>query len=485
MNQQEIIEFAKSCKLRGGLMYSPMLYTLSLAGKAKTPKYHYWQIILGIMHGKELIPVNVQYCKKKPLPDGAVGMYSTVSGAIDGKELKSGITKVLVGKNIGKQNETTGFTQAIYDARSLFNLKLRKGAELDKAKLKIPGGLVTIEDLITDTGRGLKPWRIFVMAVHNVNHATKNDTNWKHVTFPGTIQPKYDGTRFATVYHHSFGIDGFSRGRETYEGQEHILNELEPVLKNHPGLYIDGELWLQGASLQQVSGSSRRQADSKTRTETVKLEYYIFDCFRLDEKLTWIQRLERFKQLQQELSGAKYIKFAPSYRYNNKEAAIAKYQEYVERGYEGGILRNDNAPYEWGINKEIRSYQTLKIKPDNDDEWPVIGFTEGTVGKDKGALIWILAATPETIERHNTKYGTAAKLMPDNQFTAVTKGLNYEQRYAAYRFLSHNQAWFDANLKNEDMTVQFSIISDYGKPQQPKVLGFRDQAKNKEFLDKL
>lgn len=62
--------------------------------------------------------------------------------------------------------------------------------------------------------------------------------------------------------------------------------------------------------------------------------------------------------------------------------------------------------------------------------------------------------------------------------------MTYEQRYAAYKFLKNNPDYFETRLKGQKMRVQFSIISDYGKPQQPKVLGFRDIELNNEFLSK-
>ena len=45
----------------------------------------------------------------------------------------------------------------------------------------------------------------------------------------------------------------------------------------------------------------------------------------------------------------------------------------LDDGHEGGVIRNNNSPYEVGVNKEKRSYQTLKIKPRFDSEFKIIG----------------------------------------------------------------------------------------------------------------
>ncbi len=473
-NLVDIISFAKTCQLKQGVLSSPTVYSMSLVGKDKRPKYRIWQIFIALSEGN----ITAATVKAKSLDPKLKAKYWTVSGDIDGKQTKSGDTVISTGKNIGKANETTALTQAIYEARSMFNEKLRKGGSTDKSALRLPG-TTSIEDLINDKKRGEYPWRVFGMALHDVNKAD----NWKRVTYPGYIQPKYDGTRYMVVAHPSLPnqIDGFSRGRESYEGQEFILQELLPVLRDYPGLYLDGELWREGYGLQQVSGSSRRQ------TGADKLNYYIFDCFQLDQPLVFEERRKIIMDLEAACAGLEHIKFAPVTVYSSKDEALYHYGEFLNSGFEGGVLRNKDSRYEWDPNREKRSHTTLKLKPMDDDDWPVIGFTEGSSGKDVGALMWILETNQSIVDGLNKKRNLKAHVLPnpdDNKFTSVTKGMTYEQRYAAYQYLKNNPDYFEKRLKNKLMRVQFSIISDYGKPQQPKVLGFRDLELNQEFLGK-
>jgi len=481
-NNAEIIAFAKTCKLNAGVLSSPKVYSMSLVGKDKRPKYRVWQIFIAALQKGDSLNITASLIKNKSLDISIKGKYWTVSGDEQGKQTKSGDTIISVGKNIGKANETTAITQAIYEARSMFNEKIRKGGSLDKSALRLPGD-INIENLISDPKRRENPWRVFGMALHDVNKAD----NWKHVTYPGYIQPKYDGTRYIVVAHPLIpkGIDGYSRGLESYEGQEFILTELLPLLKNFPGLYLDGELWREGYGLQQVSGSSRRQ------TGADKLNYYIFDCFYIDKPMPFYERRKivlEIAELVDKKPEFSHIKFAPVFLYNSKDEALHLYGEFLNQNFEGGVLRTKDSPYEWDPNREKRSHQTLKLKPMDDDDWPVIGFCDGSSGKDVGALMWVLETNQEIVDELNKKRNLKAHILPDvedNRFTSVTKGMTYEQRYAAYKFLRNNPEYFEQRLKGQKMRVQFSIISDYGKPQQPKVLGFRDIELNNEFTSKI
>jgi hypothetical protein len=499
-NQADVMEFAKTCKLkRKTIMESPIVYGSVIAGKAKILKYTIWRVFVALRDREtgELLELRTAYIKRAALPENAYAVYWTESGREDGKIKVAPETPVYIGLNAGNANETTALTQAILEARSAFNLKIRKGGAVNKADLRDPRNQYSIENLLAEGGA--KSWRVYPMALHDVSDTTATGTsNWRHMTFPGYIQPKYDGTRFMIVGHPQITvangslmdkIDGYSRGLESYEGHDHILTAMQPVVAKYPGWYFDGELWKSGYGLQHISGSSRR-LEGSTRPEALKLDYYIFDMFKLDEPLPWNERMAKLLSVREEFfSGStepeKTIVFAPTYEYSSRETAEAKYQEFLDSGYEGGVLRNADSPYEFGVTKEVRSYKTMKLKPMPDDEWPVIGFTEGGRGKDIGALKWILETNAETLAGHNAKYGLSAKLKPvadDNRFDAVPKGMTYDERRAAFKYLSDNPKYFDQNLKGQLMRVQYSIISDFGKPQQPKVLGFHDLALNKKFI---
>ena len=167
---------------------------------------------------------------------------------------------------------------------------------------------------------------------------------------------------------------------------------------------------------------------------------------------------------------------------------MVKFNNFIINNYEGAVIRNYNSLYEFGLQKEIRSSTTLKLKPNNDEEYILIDYKQGVKGKDINAVIWILQITEQTYKR-DLKYNPNA-IYPTNKndriFDAVSKnemGI-YENRYKIYKYLQNNPNYFKENLYGKEMTVEFSIISDNGKPQQPKVKGFRNlDLQKKIFID--
>jgi len=508
-NHKQVLEFLKLGQIKDATFKSPKVWSITLTGKDKSAKYIWWEIHVGVLNDKTKKLVKLDSGKivnRTELPAHYAGIYWTHSAQLGGKVAISEKTIITDGKNVGKSNATTALTQAMLNAYSLYKFKLRKGGVVDKKNLLLPDEEITIERLMSMSNRGKYRWRVFPMALHDV----QKSNNWRHITYPGYIQPKYDGTRFIVMHHPAIpkihihttmndtttiseSIDGYSRGKEYYEGQDHIFSELLPTLKTHfPGLYLDGELWKEGFSLQDVSGSSRRLDKSKITTDVVQLDYYIFDCFYIDRpNMTFSGRKKILDSLKLELGNPKYIKIAPTFVYKDKNEALNFYKNFLNEKLEGAVLRNVDSLYKFGINKEQRSYTTLKLKPIDDDEWPVIGFTDGIKGKDVGALKWILSATEDTVKTHTEKYNLTnielPKTIDDRKFDAVSKGDfgSYDIRAKLFTFLTANPAYFENNLKNKLMKIQYTTISNYGKPQQPKVLGFRDEKINQKLMKDL
>lgn len=480
-NHQTVLEFAEQGSIINGILAMPTLWSLDKKGH-----YRYWNLYIGIFNDKKQLDVNQNYINRELLPKGYYGAYWTESGVEDTvNPIISEKTPVKTGKNVKNKNFTTPFTQAILDSRSDFNLKIRKGSVLDKENLNAHGDIISLENLMKQSHRGEAPWRVFAMAVHDVN----KNKNWRHITFPCKIQPKLDGTMFLVVCHPDLpemdvkthdnkivklNIDCYSRGRKSFKQQDHILLELFPILKNYPGLHLVGELWKEGYGLQEISGLSRRQLD--TTIAHIKLNFNIFDCFYLDQQFTFEERDATVDDIMSELKEPVYIKQVPSYEVENKETLMSKYQIFLEENMEGAIIRNLNSLYEFGLDKEQRSYQTLKLKPSFDGEWPLVGFKDGT-GKEIGAVIWICAETEEDVMKR-----TGEKITLDERKKfSVTPNLPYEIRYKIYENLKTTKLF--EKIKGQLLTIKYSILSKDLLPQQPKMLRFRDPAINEQVLD--
>lgn len=454
-NHQDALDFAEKATIRNGIMEFPILWI-----KDSKSVLRYWRLFCGIESPAGRTNVTQGLIDRGDLPDSAYGIYWTESGVKDTtKPIVSEKRQVRSGKNAGKKNYTTAFTQTLLDARSDYNAKIRKGAVEDSNQLSDDN--VTFESLM----RRNRPyaWRVYAMAVHDVNKSN----NWKHIKFPCYIQPKLDGTMFIVVFHPDLPepnhMDYYSRGLKDYGGQDHILAELHPALQSRPGLHVVGELWSPGYGLQEISGISRR-----IKTESVyKLNFNIFDCFYIDDSAPFEDRNQLIDDLMSDIQG-KWVKKVNCFVVQNKAELMERYNEFLEQKYEGGVIRNTDSLYEVGIDKELRSYTTLKIKPRPDAEWPVVGFKEGQ-GKEAGAVIWICAESDEGVQARTQ---TDIPLEERKTF-AVTPNMDYSRRYSIFSRLTEDPEIFK-RLRGQFVVIGYSILSKDQLPQQPKMLRFRD-----------
>jgi hypothetical protein len=473
-NHEQVLDFAEQGIIEDGDLVMPTLYSLDTHGK-----YHVWTVLIGIKDAKDKqIPVTQDYIDREELPEGAYAVTWTISGRENMKQTVSDKTVCYEGKNLGKKNYTTAFTQSIYDARSLFNKKIRQGQKLDKQALKRPGDIYTIEELAEDDTRGEYPWRVFAMSLHDYKKFPKK------IHFSAAVQYKLDGILLIVVHHpvlpaiavidldgktKKLKIDCYSRSRETYEGQDQMLLELYPIAQKYPGLHFVGELWKEGYGLQDISGSARRKTDSKAKTERVILNFNIFDCFYIDQPdLTFQERQyvldDVFLDIEPEM-----ITRIPTLEVKNVTELKSIYQGYLAKGYEGAVVRNWNAKYEFGINKEIRSYDTMKIKPRPDSEWPIVGFEEGN-GKETGAIKWVCAENDEGVKKRT------GELLPleERKTFRVTPNQPTDVRKTIFAKYTAHSDWFKEQVYGQLATISYSILSNTFMPQQPKMLRFRN-----------
>jgi ATP-dependent DNA ligase len=384
------------------------------------------------------------------------GIYASGDDADDRAPLLKNITwtrtiaiptYVTTGKNIGKKNETTIFTQALIAARSKYLKKVQESGGNDSK-------------------------RFFPFAVHKYEDKPRDER--KHVRWPAAVQRKLDGGR-AVAYDAATPTSAkskavmYTRKLKDLEGNTDIINALDtlfPLIKEkYPGAYLDGELYKHGLSLQQISGIMRRPVDSATTRREEKdgearpkLEFHIFDVFfPLDKQRQKLPYAERKKILDDiagiaATAGAALLVNVETFVAKHEKEATALHDGFLKEGYEGSIIRNLDAPYDFGTTREKRTYQARKRKPRYSAEYEVIGFGEGVKGKDKGAIIWEL----------KTKKGV--------RFTSTPVGMDYEERYRVFREMTPQKF---AEYKGKMMTVEYDDISDDGVPLRAKAKGIR------------
>lgn len=279
-------------------------------------------------------------------------------GQVNGKtqETRDVITE---GKNLGKKNETTPAQQALSEAQSQWEKKLKKGyvQSLNDAREG------KVDDIIEG---GIAP-----MLAHRF------DEHGHKLKYPCLVQPKLDGHRCLAVVGEE-GVTLWSRTRKPINSMPHIVKAVE-ALGLAIGTVLDGELYshTHKDKFEELS-SFIRSSQPKDGHEVI--EYWVYDYIDNNNH----PQQTRTMYLLPALSGdIKPLVCVPTFEATSEDEALAYFQGWLTDGFEGAIARNRDGLY---VNK--RSYDLLKIKEFQDAEFKVIGVEEGR-GKLAGHAIFV------------------------------------------------------------------------------------------------
>ena len=389
----------------------------------KNGRVNYWQIFAELFNEKanKIIKIKESYFNNETLDEDIVGRYYTISGLEEGKETESEYTIIESGKNLGKINQTNVLTQTLMSARTIYNKYLNKYSEyLSKQTLQL-----------------FKPMLAYIYDEKRIHFKKENVY----------LQSKLDGLRM--VYHNNIL---YSRELKIYPGKEYIKTELNSIILpdkyKKEELYLDGELYKHGISLQEINSLGRKDSPDTS------LEYHIYDCFIPSKpNLSYDERLELLNEIA-EKNNFKNVKIINTHKVNSFEEIEIYYKEYLSNNYEGVIIRLGNSKY--AINK--RSYHLLKYKPVLTEEFIVIDVEDGK-GKNKGVPLFTLSARlkafKERINESEIKkykdlklfkaslknYTTTESKQLYSELTANNKQLFYEKYYlspAVCTFLNYS-----------------------------------------------
>lgn len=366
-------------------------------------------------------------------------------GIEGGKTTRQVPTYITTPVNEGKSNERNVFQQALITARTQFLKKKEKGSTESKKEKKLGDN-------------------VNVMYFPMLAKAEKDGK--KHLEYPLYIQPKLDGVRCLAFLSKAEGsvadVIIYTRTRKPFPSVDYLKKILHPYLKslydveNDQSIYLDGELYKHGKSLQEISGESRNEKSANVKNRN---EYHIYDCFYPKELDTDFEdRHEQLLELYQSLTKKDrlVIKEVPTKLVKNLAAVMTEYKRLTDLGYEGAILRNVSGPYLANPNKTgtfMRSNDLVKLKPKFTDEFEVVGYTEGSKGKDKGAVIWIC----------QTANGI--------KFNVTPKDITYTERYALFEECKKS---FNEKYLSHMLTVEYEDLSEDSVPLRAKAIVFRD-----------
>lgn len=312
----------------------------------------------------------------------------TTKGFLDGA--KQVDTKfITVGKNLGRANQTSRLEQAMSEATSQYKKLLDKGY---KEFTEEEWGDATDSQILmalqktkgTDATGKLKPM---------LAHKTIDP-----IVFPCFGNFKYDGVRCFSFIEDG-EIEKVSRNGKPFVHLDHLNCNLSEFFGDMDCI-VDGELYSHTMTFQGIISSVKRAQKSN-----LEIGYRIYDVIPLNDlKMPQWQRweiLKKLKKMAKTYPGELHIKFAPYYRIEDMDEVKELFTLAIEKGYEGAIFRNIDAPYHFGH----RSRNLMKYKEFLEEEFEIVNVIEAE-GRDKGTGIFVLITGGDEKEFRARPMGT-------------------------------------------------------------------------------
>lgn len=286
----------------------------------------------------------------------------TTYGQVGGK-LQQAVESITEGKNVGKANETTPYEQAVLEARSQWEKKIKKGyvqtpedAEADKIDTNFITG-------------GVDP--MLAHKYHEQGHKIK---------WPAYVQPKLDGHRCIAIIQ-----DGkctlWSRTRKRITSMTHIVRELEERFPDRT-LVLDGELYNHDYKDKFEKLTSKIRKSTPTPGSEV-VQYWVYDIV---SENPFEDRTAQIAELG--FTGDPIVT-VPTVTAKDEEEMISIFGVYIDAGFEGLMVRNSASLY-----KGKRSYDLQKVKVMQDAEFKIKDVEHGK-GRMADCAIFVCQVKPD------------------------------------------------------------------------------------------
>lgn len=411
-------------------------------------------------HGDEhKIPILQEYIDKSlEIPEESVAFIWSETGIENMKTLRSTPTYISKGKNLGKSNATNMITQAISEANSKWRKNVRKsGYTSDKESLN---NTIVLQ---------IRP-----MALHELppqNEKSPFDLTKTNLWNEGDqvfIGRKIDGNRMMAKWDDVKGVILYGRGGDEPPNRlEHIRGQLKFIFTKYPKLVIDGEIYSHGISHSEINGTYM-----KVDKDSSGMDFVVFDVIRPsadnseDTLGGYNNRIELLRQIFDVFDSVDIpnIKLNDSELVSTSDEIETIYKKYLSENYEGAVVRHFDSLYEIGTTKEIRSKGSLKLKPEFDAEFDIVGYKDGK-GRDKGALVWILKM-PIGMAPSGVNLNKVPK-----DFSARPMG-SIDSRKELF---SKMESQFESDFKGKPMRIVYTDKTKYGVPRFPRAIGIRKQ----------
>lgn len=277
-------------------------------------------------------------------------------------------------------------------------------------------------------------------------------TNTKIFDKEWLISRKLDGVK-ALFYYKDGEIHTSSRGGEHYDYSTTHLREnpkLIQFFETNPNVTLDGELFVRGKTLQQISGAARME---KNAYDSDWLEYWVYDCYDASNpdmiaNDRWNFLMNSFNEFEipmymstEDDEHNDPIKLLIHQYVSGWDNMKSLHDKWVAEGFEGAVITDPTKPYKVGS----RCNNLIKIKQYKSEDFKVIGYKLGMRGSEDMTF---------TCELED---GRTFEAMPcGDRATKAEYVENFEEKY-----------------KSHKAECTFFNYSDEGIPTQPKLRIFR------------
>ena len=241
------------------------------------------------------------------------------------------------------------------------------------------------------------------------------------------VQRKYDGHRCLITMHNGTAI-AYSRGGKLITSINHILHEIQATGRLEEGETLDGELYIHGIPLQEIS--------SLVRTQKAQSPSLIFHCYDFISGESFPIRLNK---IQEKLERLKYSRAVETFHAMDKLSILDYFGDFREEGYEGAIVRWGQSGYQDG--KRVK--HLMKVKEVIRNEFKVLDII--------------------------TSYEGFARLVCNSKggkFRVLAHGTHLRKR----EILVNKEKYIGKYI-----TVEFACYTNSGKPSQPVAVEWRDK----------
>jgi DNA ligase-1 len=379
-------------------------------------------------------------------------------GQLEGKKQLT-IREYTEGKNIGKKNETTPLQQCIAETKRKWTDKHEKESYQETMTTDQTQTQTQAQASVAATEPSAKKY--FPMLAHTFEPATTTAKK-NNIVFPCFVQPKLDGLR-CIMYRDSVTgeLHCQSRTGSYFDTMDHIKTSLTPIFAKHPNTIFDGELYTTEIPFEELAGLIKKKKLTPADKDRLRaIEYHIYDIIDTqDEAKTFEDRHATIRKIFAQNAASRmasphahapnsdhlpqFIRLVPTTEAKTPADFRAQFSEFIEAGYEGIMLRNKKGVYRCNY----RSHDLQKYKEFLEDEFPIVGFTQGD-GRDKGTIIWICV----------TKEGKEFSVRPRGSMEHRRKLFQTGEKYVGKK-----------------LTIIYQELTEEGKPRFPVGKDVRDK----------